>query len=76
MLENRMVKDSEWESMEPPEREFCPCERCGREIYFEDALEEGDPAYNIDGFIYCEDCIGDVARDLFRVKLFSRDCWH
>lgn len=65
-IENRMVVDSEWPTRE---RKHVICARCGCQIYQEDESDYGDDCYEIDGEYYCDDCIADAARDIFRVAI-------
>lgn len=53
-IENRMVIDSEWESLYP-QKLVCRCCDCETELY------EGDKAYQIAGEIYCEECIDNFS---------------
>lgn len=39
------------------------CERCGRKIFKEDSLHDGDIYYEIDDEIVCEDCISAVVKE-------------
>lgn len=65
-IENRMVVDSEWPARE---RKYVTCTRCGCHIYQEDESDYADDCYEIDGEYYCDDCIADAARDIFRVAI-------
>nr|DAN93235.1 MAG TPA: zinc finger protein [Caudoviricetes sp.] len=65
-IENRMVIDAEFPNKE---REYVSCSRCGSQIYRDDDMNYGDDCYEIDGEYYCDDCIADAARDIFRVSI-------
>ena len=65
-IENRMITESEWPRQE---REHFTCTRCGAPIYREDIENYADDCYEIDGEYYCNDCIADAARDIFRVAI-------
>ena len=65
-IENRMVIETEWPTKE---RKYVTCARCGCKIYQEDETDYGDDCYEIDGEYYCDDCIAEAARDIFRVAI-------
>lgn len=66
VIENRMVVESEWHTIE---RKYVTCARCGCRIYQEDETDYGGDCYEIDGEYYCDDCIAVAARDIFRVAI-------
>lgn len=65
-IENRMIAEPDWSRHE---REHFTCARCGAPIYREDIENYADDCYEIDGEYYCDDCIADAARDIFRVAI-------
>lgn len=65
-LENRMVLDSEWPEQEKPHS--VRCSRCGEELRICDDPYDSDDVFYMDGLFYCEDCLTDTAKELFRFE--------
>lgn len=62
-LTNNPIKDAESYQQnieeENAERDFIPCDICGRKIYRADVTHYGDDVWDLDGMDICEDCIDD-----------------
>lgn len=49
------------------------CFMCAIPLYPEDALNDQDEAYEIDGHVLCENCVVKYVKDNFKLKLPFED---